>query len=89
MKQITRRSSGGFAGWLLARMAGEGKSQSRLVVIERVALAPRQSLFLIEAEGRSLLVATSPEGAPAFHVLDGDPSVSNSQQLVPLLGRIS
>jgi hypothetical protein len=40
--------------------------------VERIALAPRQSLALIEAEGRRFLVATSPEGAPAFYPLDGE-----------------
>ena len=38
--------------------------------MERIALAPRQSLALVEAEGRRFLVATSPEGAPAFYALD-------------------
>jgi hypothetical protein len=39
-------------------------------LVERIALAPRQSLALVEAEGRRFLVATSPEGAPAFYALD-------------------
>jgi flagellar biosynthetic protein FliP len=38
--------------------------------VERIALAPRQSLALVEAEGRRFLVATSPEGAPTFYALD-------------------
>jgi len=42
----------------------------RLVVIERIALGPRQSLVLVEAEGRLLLLATSPEGTPAFFSLE-------------------
>lgn len=62
---------GGLAGWLLGRIktGGRGK-QSRLELVERIALAPRQSLALVEAEGRRFLVATSPEGAPAFYALD-------------------
>jgi len=39
-------------------------------LLERIALAPRQSLALVEAKGRRFLVATSPEGAPAFYALD-------------------
>lgn len=63
----------GVAGWLLGRLrrvrAGAG-ARSRLELVERITLAPRQSLALIEAEGRRFLVATSPEGAPAFYALD-------------------
>jgi hypothetical protein len=39
-------------------------------LLERITLAPRQSLALIEAEGRRILVATSAEGGPAFYPLD-------------------
>jgi hypothetical protein len=42
-------------------------------LLERISLAPRQSLALIEAEGRRILVATSAEGGPAFYALDGNP----------------
>ena len=61
---------GGLAGWLLGRFKGRGRRQPRLELVERIALAPRQSLSLVEAEGRRFLVATSPEGAPAFYALD-------------------
>jgi flagellar biogenesis protein FliO len=61
---------GGLAGWLLGRLRGGGRRQPRLELLERIALAPRQSLALVEAEGRRFLVATSPEGAPAFYALD-------------------
>lgn len=84
---------GGLAGWLLARLrarlrSGHGKPP-RLAVIERIALGPRQSLALVEAEGRRLLVATSSEGTPAFYPLDepvrraapGQPFQTGSVQL--------
>jgi len=61
---------GGVAGWLLNRLSGMRRSPARLAVLERIALAPRQSLALVEAEGRRFLVATSPEGTPAFYALD-------------------
>jgi len=63
---------GGLAGWLLERLRGTRRAPPRLAVLERIALAPRQSLALVEAEGRRFLVATSPEGAPAFYALDGE-----------------
>jgi len=61
---------GGLAGWLLGKLRSGSHPRPRLELLERITLAPRQSLALIEAEGRRLLVATSPEGAPAFYALD-------------------
>ena len=61
---------GGLAGWLLGRFASAGRRRPRLELVERIALAPRQSLALVEAEGRRFLVATSAEGGPAFYALD-------------------
>lgn len=66
-----RESLGGMAGWLLGRLRGRQVEPPRLAVVERVSLAPRQSLALVEAEGRRILVATSAEGGPAFYPLDG------------------
>jgi flagellar biogenesis protein FliO len=64
---------GGLAGWLLERLRRSRRPPPRLELLERIALAPRQSLALVEAEGRRFLVATSPEGAPAFYALDERP----------------
>lgn len=68
----------GLAGWLargpvgrlLGRLRGRERAQPRLALIERIALAPRQSLALVEAEGRRFLVATSAEGGAAFYALE-------------------
>jgi flagellar biogenesis protein FliO len=65
-----RAPVGGLAGWLVARFRGAGRARARLALVDRIALAPRQSLALVEAEGRRFLVATSAEGAPAFYPLD-------------------
>jgi hypothetical protein len=67
-----RAPAGGLTGWLLDRLRSTRRAQPRLALLERIALAPRQSLALVEAEGRRFLVATSPEGAPAFYALDGE-----------------
>ncbi|HET6169081.1 MAG TPA: flagellar biosynthetic protein FliO [Terracidiphilus sp.] len=67
--------AGRLALWLLGRLRRTPRSQARLSLLERIQLAPRQSLALVEADGRRLLVATSPEGAPTFYALDG-PAVS-------------
>jgi len=60
----------GLAGWLMGKLRGRQRVRPRLELVERIALAPRQSLALVEAEGRRILVATSPEGGPAFYPLD-------------------
>jgi flagellar biogenesis protein FliO len=60
----------GLAGWLLGRMRLTPRPRPRLELLEHITLAPRQSLALVEAEGRRFLVATSPEGASAIYALD-------------------
>jgi len=72
-----RNTTSGLTGQLFgicSRWIGELRSREiappRLALVERIALAPRQSLALVEAEGRRFLVATSSEGAPAFYALD-------------------
>jgi flagellar biogenesis protein FliO len=67
---ISGTEAGGLAGWLLDKLRRGTRPQPRLALLERIALAPRQSLALVEADGRRLLVATSPEGAPVFYALD-------------------
>jgi hypothetical protein len=67
----------GLAGWLLDRLRGARRPRPRLELLERIALAPRQSLVLVEAEGRRFLVATSPEGSPAFYPLDPELRAAN------------
>ena len=59
--------SSGLGAWLLGKLRGRRGAEPRLALLERITLAPRQSLALIEAEGRRILVATSAEGGPAFY----------------------
>jgi hypothetical protein len=66
-----RGQIGGLTGWLLARLSGKGRPRPQLAVLERITLAPRQSLALIEASGQRLLVATSADGTPAFYPVGG------------------
>jgi flagellar biogenesis protein FliO len=66
---MTERT-GGLAGWLMAKLRPRPRAERRLALLERIALAPRHSLALVEAEGRKILVATSAEGGPAFYPLD-------------------
>ena len=66
---MTERT-GGLAGWLMAKLRPRPRAERRLALLERIALAPRHSLALVEAEGRKILVATSAEGGSAFYPLD-------------------
>jgi flagellar biogenesis protein FliO len=66
----TDAPASGLAGWLLSRLKQRRRRvRARLALIERISLAPRQSLALIEAEGRRFLVATSADGGQAFYPL--------------------
>ncbi|MGA9586619.1 MAG: flagellar biosynthetic protein FliO [Terracidiphilus sp.] len=58
-----------FRGWLLDRFRRRSLKQPRLALVERISLAPRQIVSLIEADGQRLLVATSPDGAASFYPL--------------------
>jgi len=74
---MTRQS--GLAGWLIEKLRSSRRAQPRLALLERITLAPRQSLALVEAEGRRFLVATSPEGSPAFYALGGRARIAGSK----------
>jgi flagellar biogenesis protein FliO len=67
---LAAMSREGLLGWLQRRLQGARRAPARLALLERIALAPRQSLALVEADGRRFLVATSTEGGPAFYALD-------------------
>ncbi len=69
-----RDRSQGLVGWLLDRLHRRSLAAPRLSVVERITLGPRQTLALVEADGQRLLVATSPDGAPAFYPLNGPSS---------------
>lgn len=66
----------GIVGWISGRIRGLKRATPHLTLVERIALAPRQSLALVQADGRRFLVATSAEGTPAFYPLDERPEAS-------------
>lgn len=79
---------GGLAGWLLRRLRGGDRMQPRLAVLERVTLGPRQSLALVEADGRRILVAMAAEGGPAFFPLQ-ESARRMAPQRAPRAARVS
>jgi len=82
---------GGLAGWLLSCLRRAPRETRKLVLLERITLAPRQSLALIEAEGQRLLVATGAEGGTAIYALDGRTGSQRPKQTIgsKSAGRIS
>ena len=60
----------GLGAWILQHLRRQSMSETRLVLLERVTIAPRQTVALIEADGRRVLVAASPECTPTFFPLD-------------------
>ena len=75
----------GIAGWLMAwwrRSAARRLRPSRLSLIERIPLGPRQALSLVEADGTRLLIATSADSAPVFFAL-GAKSLSMQESTIP------
>ena len=74
----TLQECGGLLAWLVSRVrtGAQARQQrkSRLALLDRISLAPRQSLALVEAEGRCFLVGTSPDSGPVFYPLDGMPA---------------
>lgn len=69
--QEDRRKVNGLAGWLLSRFNGQTMPKKRLALLERITLGPRQGVSLIEVDGRTVLIATGPDGSPAFYPLEG------------------
>jgi hypothetical protein len=69
----------GLRAWVLEGFRRRAPRQPRLALVERINLAPRQTVALIEADGQRLLVAISPDGAPSFYPLKAAtrPSVAN------------
>jgi hypothetical protein len=69
--RVGLEAEAGWTGWMLMKLRGKGRPRPQLAVLERITLAPRQSLTLIEASGQRLLVATSADGTPAFYPVGG------------------
>jgi flagellar biogenesis protein FliO len=80
-----KKTIGGIAGWLMGRLERGVRRQPRLELLERLTLAPKQSLALVTADGQRILVATSAEGSPAIYRLDGG---NRFDVKIPVLGEI-
>jgi len=85
-EDLRQQAIGGLAGWLMEKWKRRNSAAQRphLELVERIQLAPRQTLALVEADGRRLLVATSPDGSPAFFDLAADQDAVPAPKLVPV-----
>lgn len=72
VSSVTGNGVPGLAHWLLNRWQKRAVRKPQLSVLEKITLAPRQTLALIEADGQRLLLATSAEGAATFHLLNSE-----------------
>jgi flagellar biogenesis protein FliO len=53
--------------WLASRGVGRaGRPGARVQVVERVGLDAQRALYLVQVEGRVLLIGTGPGAAPAL-----------------------
>ena len=78
-----------FAGWILGRLRHAQRADDRLKLIQRIQVAPKQGLALVEVEGRRLLLATGSDGAPAFFPLEHPPLAGPVRASRMSRGRIS
>jgi flagellar biosynthetic protein FliO len=63
------------AGWALVRFGGPrmlNRKGGRLKVLERRVLEPRRSLYLIEVDGRTLLIGASDKSVDLIQVMDAE-----------------
>jgi flagellar biogenesis protein FliO len=67
---IAQQVRPGLGAWLVAQVRRRAHKEPRLALVERISLAPRQIVALVEADGQRLLIAISPEGAPVFFPLN-------------------
>ena len=81
----------GLVRRLLACLPQRGNAQTRLALVERIVLAPRQTLTLVEADGQRVLIATAHEGSPTFCLLDNSPrhTQRNRCDEVPFEGTVA
>jgi len=92
--RLGNRLGSGLAEWLLRRLHTNSAPAPQLSILARIALGPRQTLALVEAEGMHLLVGTSADGPPSFFSLergagtdaDRDPNAAPEQEGLPVPG---
>ena len=65
------RILGAIIAWLAQSWARSEATPPRLAVMERLALSPKHSLLLVEADGVGLLISTSTEAPSTMFLLHG------------------
>jgi flagellar biosynthesis protein FliO len=81
--RMASKLGSGLAAWLSRRLHASASPAPQLSILARIALGPRQSLALVEAEGVHVLVGTSADGPPSFFSLADGSGHSADQPLNP------
>jgi hypothetical protein len=71
-RRMAGRLGSGLVAWMSRHLHAAAAPPPQLSILARIALGPRQSLALVEAEGVHVLVGTSADGPPSFFSLTGD-----------------
>jgi len=70
-RRMAGRLGSGLVAWMSRHLHAAAAPPPQLSILARIALGPRQSLALVEAEGVHVLVGTSADGPPSFFSLAG------------------
>jgi flagellar biogenesis protein FliO len=81
----------GVTAWLFERIHRRAGGRSRLAVVEKICLAPRQTLTLVEVDGERVLVGLSREGSPQFYRLNAITSSRTQKRFteIPVEGTVA
>ncbi len=73
-----------LGAWAIVRFGGSrfvvGKGGSRMRVVERLSLEPKRSLYLVEVDGKNLLVGVSEGAVQLVEHLPGEPEPNLENQ---------
>lgn len=85
------RSWRGMWNSIFERLQRRCSASSRLALVEKISVAPRQSVALIEVDGEKLLVGLSPVESPRFFRLKGEQSrrCTEIYKAIPLEGIVA
>lgn len=70
--RVGSRLGSGLTAWLARHFQASSSPPPQLSILARIALGPRQSLALVEAEGVHVLVGIASDGPPSFFPLAQD-----------------
>ena len=73
---------------IFERLSRRATAIPKMAVLERVNVAPRQFIALIDVEGEKLLVSASQNGSPRFFRLTASRGNGRSGERIPIEGTV-